>query len=160
MSREKEITKVLAKLEYGIYVVTMGKGQDGNALTVSWLTQVASEPPTVVVSIKNSHQSARLLKEMDAFAVNILPQGEDSVAKAFYGPAESGYHKLQGTTVKAAPTTGSPIIPGAVGFLDCRIVKRVPVGNHTVFIGEVLAAELEKDVTVMSSTNSKLRYAG
>jgi len=160
MSREKEITKVLAKLEYGIYVVTMGRGQEGNALTASWVTQVASEPPTVVVSVKDSHQSAKLLKELDAFAVNILPQGEDGVAKAYYGPAESGYKKLAGTTVKDAPSTGSPIIPGSVGFLDCRIVKRVPVGNHTVFFGEVLTAELEKDVTVMSSTNSKLRYAG
>ena len=160
MSRETEIMKVLAKLEYGIYVVTMGKGQDGNALTASWLTQVASEPPTVVVSVKNSHHSAKLLSELDAFAINILPEGQDAVAKAYYGPAESGYKKLSGVTVKDAPSTGSPIIPGSVGFLDCRIVKRVPVGNHTVFFGEVLTAELDKDVTVMSSTNSKLRYGG
>ena len=160
MSREKEISKVLAKLEYGIYVVTMGKGKSGNAFTASWLTQVSNEPPMVIVSIKNSHQSAKLLNELDAFAVNILPQGEEAIAKTYYGPAESGYAKLESTTLKDSPETGSPIIPGSVGFLDCKVVKRVPAGNHTVFFGEVKAAELEKDVNVMSSTNAKLRYAG
>jgi len=147
-------------LEYGIYVVTMGKGQEGNALTASWVTQVSSEPPMVVVAIKNSHQSAKLMSQLDSVAVNILPLGEEAVAKTYYGPAESGYRKLAAAPVKDSPGTKSPIIPGSVGFLDCRIVKRVPAGNHTVFFGEVLAAELENDVTVMSSTNSKLRYAG
>ena len=160
MAKDKKISSVLAKLEYGIYVVSMGKGTEGNAFTASWVTQVAGEPPTVVVAINNAHQSARLLKEQGCFVVNILPEGEDGVAKAYYGPAESGYRKLEATTVTPAPKTGCPIIPGSVGYLDCKIVKRVPVGDHTVFFGEVLAAELEKDVKVLTSTNSKLRYSG
>lgn len=160
MSREKQIAKVLSKLEYGIYVVTMGKGQEGNAFTASWVTQVSSEPPTVIVAVNNKHQSARLLNDLDSFVVNILPEGQEAVAKAYYGPAESGYEKLQATNVKPAPETGSPIIPGSVGFLDCRIVNRVKAGNHTVYFGEVKAAELEKDVHVLSSTGAGMRYSG
>ena len=83
---------------------TMGKGKSGNAFTASWLTQVSNEPPMVIVSIKNSHQSAKLLNELDAFAVNILPQGEEAIAKTYYGPAESGYAKLESTTLnRGAP---------------------------------------------------------
>ena len=40
----QDARKVLRKLEYGVYIVTMGRGQSGNALTASWLTQVSSEP--------------------------------------------------------------------------------------------------------------------
>ena len=160
MSREKQISKVLAKLEYGIYVVTMGRGNDGNAFTASWLTQASSEPTVVMVSINNKHQSARLLNEQDSFAVNILPEGQEAIAKQFYGPAESGYEKLRTAVIKPAPETGCPLIPGSVGFLDCKIVNRVTVGNHTVYFGEVLAAELENDVQVLTSTNAGLRYAG
>lgn len=160
MSKDKKISSVLAKLEYGIYVVSMGKGTDGNAFTASWLTQVSSEPPTIVVAINNKHQSARLLQEQSCFVVNILPEGQEGVARTYFGPAESGYRKLEAAPVSAAPETGCPLIGGSVGYLDCKIVKRVPVGNHTVFFGEVLAAELEKDVTILTSTSGKMRYSG
>ncbi|MBU0982970.1 MAG: flavin reductase family protein [candidate division Zixibacteria bacterium] len=160
MSREKEISKVLSKLEYGIYVVSMGSGNDGNAFTASWLTQVASEPPMVAVSINNKHQSARLLKDGESFAVNVLPAGQEAVAKSYFGPAESGYRKLEAAVIKPAPETGCPLIPGAVGFLDCRIVNRVAAGNHTVYFGEILAAELENDVEILTSTSGKMRYTG
>ena len=160
MSREKEIAKVLAKLEYGIYVVTMGKGNEGNAFTASWLTQVSNEPPMVVVAINKKHQSSRLLKNLDSFAVNLLPEGQAEIAKVYYGPAESGYEKLKASPIKPAPQTGCPLIPGSVGFLDCKIVNRIEAGNHNVYFGEVLAAELENDVNVLTSTSSKLRYSG
>jgi flavin reductase (DIM6/NTAB) family NADH-FMN oxidoreductase RutF len=160
MTPDKDIPGVLAKLEYGIYVITMGLGTDGNAFTASWLTQVANKPPTVVVSINNKHQSARMLNASDCFVVNLLPKGADGVAKAYYGPAESGYRKLDGVNVKQAPATGCPIIPGGVGYLDCKVIKRVPAGNHTVIFGEVLAAELETDAEILTSSSSKLRYAG
>jgi len=160
MPKDNKINSVLAKLEYGIYVVSMGKGTDGNAFTASWLTQVAGDPPTLVVAINNKHQSARLLQEQSCFAVNILPEGQEGVARTYYGPAESGYRKLEAAALKEAPRTGCPLIVGSVGYLDCKIVKRVPIGDHTVFFGEVLAAELEKDVKILTSTSGKMRYSG
>lgn len=160
MSKENEIPKVLAKLEYGVYVLTMGNGVNGNAFTASWLSQISSDPPMIAVAIHNSHQSARLLGEMSSFAVNLLPQGQEAVAKAYYGPAESGYRKLDATKVGEAPKSGCPIIGGSVGYLDCRIVKRSPAGNHTVLFGEVLAAELEKDVNILTSSGGNMRYFG
>ena len=160
MAQEKQISKVLAKLEYGIYVVTMGKGEEGNALTISWLAQVSSDPPMVMVAIKNSHQSARMLTESDYFAVNLLSVDQVEIAKAYYGPAESGYDKLKGRKVSPAPVSGCPLVNGAVGYLDCKIVKSVPTGNHTVFIAEVLSAGLDKNADILSNMTANLRYSG
>ncbi len=160
MPREKETQKVLAKLEYGIYVVTMGRGDEGNAFTASWLTQVASEPPMVAVAVRNDHQSVRLMREGGAFAVNILPDGQEAVAKAYFGPAEAGHEKLKSVVTTPAPVTECPLIGGSVGFLDCKIVNEVVTGNHTVFFGEVVAAELDRDVKVLTNTSGKMRYFG
>ncbi|MDF1544841.1 MAG: flavin reductase family protein [bacterium] len=156
----KDTKAVLKKLEYGIYVVSMGKGTEGNAFTASWLTQVSSEPPAVAISVNNRHQSTRYLKETRAFVVNLLGEGQEGVAKTYYGPAESGYEKLAGTSVTDSPVTGSPMIPGASGYLDCKIIEMVEVGNHTIYIGEVKAAELDKDTQIMTTTNSNLHYTG
>jgi len=156
----KEIKKVLRKLEYGIYVVSMGKGSDGNAFTASWICQVSSEPPVVAVAVHNKHQSSRLLSEGKCFVVNLLGEGQEGVAKTYFGPAESGYEKLQSADVKEAPATGSPILGGATGFLDCTLIETAKIGNHTVFFGEVKAAQLDQDVKIMTTSNSKLHYAG
>ncbi|MBN2227483.1 MAG: flavin reductase [candidate division Zixibacteria bacterium] len=156
----KDINKVLKKLEYGIYIVTMGKGTDGNAFTASWLTQIGSEPPMVALAINNKHQSARLIKQAGAFAVNLIDEGQADFAKVYYGPAESGYRKLESAKVTDAPGTGSPILGGVVGYLDCRVTDTVSAGNHTLFIAEVVAAVYNSDKPILTSTNSNLRYAG
>jgi flavin reductase (DIM6/NTAB) family NADH-FMN oxidoreductase RutF len=41
-----------------------------------------------------------------------------------------------------APSTGSPVLAGARGFLDCRLERAVELGSHTFFIGEVVDAGL------------------
>ena len=155
-----DIAKVLRKLEYGVYVVTMGKGQEGNAFTASWLTQCSSEPPMVALAVNNKHQSTPKLKEAGAFAVNLIAEGQDGVAKTYYGPAESGYDRLKGTSVTSSPVTNSPLIPGNCGYLDCVIKETVKAGNHTVYIAEVKAAKIETDKPIMTTANSKLVYTG
>lgn len=157
----KEVEKVLKKLEYGVYVVTMGRGAQGNAFTASWVSQVSSDPPLVALAVHNKHQSSRLIAENKAFAINLVGEGQEAVAKTYYGPAESGYEKLAGSSVIDAPATGTPLIPGAIGYLDCLMVDKVDVGNHTLFIGKVKAASLDDKVTqLMTTSNSKLFYTG
>lgn len=160
MADDKTIKQTLRRLEYGVYVVSMGKGQDGNAFTGSWITQVSSEPPMVAIAVHNKHQSARLLNDAPAFVINILPDNGAAVAKSYYGPAESGYEKLKAKDVKASPGTGTPILGGASGWLDCTIVKRVETGNHTLYIGEVVAASPGDSGAILTTTSSKLHYTG
>ena len=156
-----DITEVMKKLEYGVYVVTMGRGTEGNAFTASWVSQVSSEPPMVAVSVHNKHQSSRLIKDNKAFVVNLIGQGQEAVAKAYYGPAESGYEKLAASSVEDSPSTGTPLIPGAIGYLDCIVVDQVQVGNHTLFVGSVKAASMDDNIKqLMTTTNSKLHYTG
>jgi len=155
-----DISKVLRKFEYGIYVVTMGKGNEGNAFTASWVSQVSSEPPMITLAVHQKRQSIPLLKEHGAFVVNLIGEGQDGVAKQYYGPAESGYEKLKNATVTDSPATGTPILNGALGYLDCKIVNTVETGNHVLFVAEVKAAGLSNDIQILTATNSKLRYTG
>lgn len=156
----QDISKVLRKLEYGVYVVTMGHGQSGNAFTASWVTQVSSEPLLIALAVKGKHQSSRLIAESGAFAVNLISEGQKEFAKSFYGPAESGYNKLNGVTVTDAPSTGSPLLQGIAGYLDCRVRDKYVTGNHVLFIAEVLAAAMDSDASILTTVNSNLHYAG
>lgn len=160
MADDKDIKQALRRLEYGVYVVSMGKGEEGNAFTGSWLTQVSSEPPMIAIAVHNKHQSARLLKDAPSYVINLLPDNGVAVAKSYYGPAESGYEKLKAKDVKPSPGTGTPVLAGASGWLDCKIVNRIPVGNHTLFVGEVVAASSSGSGAILTTTSSKLHYTG
>lgn len=157
----KDIQKVLKRLEYGVYVITMGKGQEGNAFTASWVMQCSSEPPMITVAVHNKHQSSRLIKESNAFVVNLIGEGQEQVVKTYYGPAESGYNKLEGYDLKDSPETNTPLIPGSIGYIDCELKHSYQAGNHTLFVGEIKAAWLDDDATkLMTSSNSNLHYFG
>ncbi|MBI5266672.1 MAG: flavin reductase family protein [candidate division Zixibacteria bacterium] len=160
MTSDKNLLAVLKRLEYGVYIVTMGKGEAGNAFTASWVTQVSSEPPMVAVAIHNKHQSARLLNEHESFLVNLLPAEGESVARTYYGPAESGYEKLKAASITTSPVTRAPIINGAAAYLECRIVQRVLAGNHTLYLGEVVGGASLTEGPLLTSSNCKLRYLG
>jgi len=113
------------------------------------------------VAVHNKHQSSRLIAENQAFVINLIGQGQEAVAKAYYGPAESGYEKLDGTSVTDSSATNTPLIPGAIGHLDCLDINKVETGNHTLFLGRVKAASLEDDAAqLMTTSNSKLHYTG
>ena len=157
----KDINKVLKKLEYGIYIITMGQGTSGNAFTASWVMQCSAEPPMIAISVHNKHQSARLIKEGETFVVNLLSEGQEGAAQTYFGPAESGYEKLAGTSVKDSPVTGTPLIPGAIGFFDCELKNSVEAGHPTIFIGKIKSAELYYSASnLMTTSNSKMHYLG
>ena len=160
MDMKKEIAGALRKLEYGVYVVTMGKGSSGNAFTASWVSQVSSEPPLVALAVHDKHQSSRLIGSHGAFVVNFIAQNHADVAKTYYGPAESGYEKLKDSSVQDSPVTGTAMLNGADGYLECRIVSTVPTGNHTLYIGEVVSGQIRPDTQILTTSASKLHYAG
>lgn len=159
-AESRAISDALKKLEYGVYIVTMGDGADGNAFTASWVTQVSSEPPMVALAVHNKHQSSRLIDQAGAFVVNLISETHIEIAKSYYGPAESGYERLKHAEIGRSAVTGSPLIQGALGYIDCKVVSKVPTGNHTLFIAEVRAAEVHHDNYLLTTTNSKLRYQG
>jgi flavin reductase (DIM6/NTAB) family NADH-FMN oxidoreductase RutF len=160
MSVDKNVLAVLKRFEYGIYIVTMGKGEAGNAFTASWVAQVSSEPPMIAVAIHNKHQSARILNDEQAFLINLIPAEGEAVARTYYGPAESGYEKLKTSNISNSPVTGNPVISGAAGYVECKIVYRVATGNHTIFIGEVVGGNSVSEGGILTSSNCKLRYLG
>lgn len=157
---DKTVLAALRKLEYGIYVVTMGKGNAGNAFTASWVTQVSSAPPMIALAVHNKHQSSRLLQEHGAFVLNLIDKDQLAVAQTYYGPAESGYEKLKHASVKASPGTGTAMLDGAIGYLDCRVIKMVPTGNHTLLLAEVVAGEMTAERAILTTASGKLHYAG
>ncbi|HEY3098717.1 MAG TPA: flavin reductase family protein, partial [Methylomirabilota bacterium] len=70
----------LRMIPYGLYVLTAAdkSGARVAAATVNWVTQVAFEPPLVVVGVKTDSHAHPLIKETKAFALNVLGKGQQA----------------------------------------------------------------------------------
>jgi len=130
----------LRMIPYGLYVLTAQR-QDGSlaAATVNWVTQVSFAPPLVAVGVKADSQAHAVIKDARAFALNVLGKGQQALAYAFFKPAEVKAGTLSGQRYRAG-ATGAPILDATPAYVECRLAQTVEIGDHSVFVGEVVEA--------------------
>ncbi|MHB8567895.1 MAG: flavin reductase family protein [Nitrososphaerales archaeon] len=104
-------------------------------LTVSAFISVSLEPPLVLICIRNESTATSLFKESKRYCVNILSEEQKPIAEKFSLTGEAG--RFIGLSYRMGKS-GSPIIEGCMGHVDCKIVQTIEAGDHTLFIGEAL----------------------
>jgi flavin reductase (DIM6/NTAB) family NADH-FMN oxidoreductase RutF len=110
-------------------------------MTASWVSQVSLNPLLLMVSIAPSRYSHDLIKESEVFAVNVLTADQIDLGKRFGFASGRRVDKFAGLEFITA-ATGSPILPQAYAYFDARLVCTFPAGDHTLFVGEVVAAKI------------------
>ncbi|MGP8049937.1 MAG: flavin reductase family protein [Desulfobaccales bacterium] len=128
-------------LVHGVYVVTTRLEDQVNGMTAAWVSQVALKPLLVMVSIAPPRYSHRLIKESAIFAINVLASGQADLGKRFGFKSGRQVDKFAGLDWITA-ATGAPILPQAYAYLDLKLKDTFPAGDHTLFVGEVVAAQI------------------
>ena len=136
----------LHKLGYGMYVIGARKDGKLNAQIANTLFQITSEPPTVAVSINKSNFTHDFIKESRAFSASVLCQGTPLSFIGHFG-FQSGrdVDKLEGINYKIGQTEAPVILDHAVAYMEARVINEVDVGTHTIFIGEIVDADVLTD---------------
>jgi 3-hydroxy-9,10-secoandrosta-1,3,5(10)-triene-9,17-dione monooxygenase reductase component len=96
-----------------------------------------SEPPLVLVCVDKGADSHPHLHASRVFAVNFLRVAHENLSRRF---AVSGGDKFHDLVVDRG-VTGAPLLPEALGYLECRIVDVLEGGDHTIFLGQVEAGD-------------------
>ena len=156
-----EATKksVLRLFPYGLYAVTASDGDLSSGMTANWLTQVSFEPPQVAVAVENDARTLGLIRRAGHFAVNVLATGQRELAGLLGRRSKNVPDKLQQTEYRAGET-GAPILAAALGAVECRVVAELEVGDHTLVVGEIVAAHLREAGEPLTLQETGFRYAG
>ncbi|MER5423640.1 flavin reductase [Streptosporangium roseum] len=137
---------VLAQWPSGVVIVTTGTPGGGwHGMTASSFSSVSVDPPLVLVCLARSTRTHRLIQERGTFAVSVLGRDQAELGRRF-----AGRDRTPDRFAGAAWTTGvtgSPVLADSTGWLDCRVAHAHPGGDHTIFVGEVLAADTPRRVT-------------
>ncbi|MCL4502505.1 MAG: flavin reductase family protein [Deltaproteobacteria bacterium] len=129
-------------LVHGVYVVTTLLADVVNGMTASWVSQVSLKPLMVMVSVAPSRYSHDLIKKSGIFAINVLGRDQADLGKRFGFKSGRQVDKFAGLEWITA-TTGAPILPQAFAYLDLKLKDTFPAGDHTLFVGEVVAAKIQ-----------------
>ncbi|MET0819067.1 MAG: flavin reductase [Solirubrobacteraceae bacterium] len=132
--------EVLGHYPTGVSVIT-AMGADGKpaGLAVGTFTSVSLDPPLVGFLPDKSSSSFPKIQAAGSFCVNVLAADQEPVCRAL---AAKGDDKFKGLSWHPAAATGSPIIDGAVAWIDCDIESVTEAGDHYVVIGRVRNLEI------------------
>ncbi|GAF89566.1 unnamed protein product [marine sediment metagenome] len=138
--------KALHKISYGLYAIAASKGDKINGQIANTVFQITSKPPTLAVSINKENYTHELIRESRSFVVNVLDRETGMVFIGRFGfKCGRDIEKFDGIKYRLSQL-GNPILEeNSIAFLEVRVEKEVDVGTHTIFIGEVVDADIISD---------------
>ena len=136
-----DLAELFRRLTTGVYVVGVADGERRNAFTAAWLMQVSFDPLLLALSVNPGHASFPLLVAGGGFAVSVLSRDQLDLARHFGARSGREADKLAGVSWRAG-LAGAPILAEAVAYLECRITRRIPAGDHEIMIARPVAGEI------------------
>ncbi len=143
--------KALQKLSYGMYIIGSRKEDRLNGQTANTVFQITSEPPTIAVSINKQNLTHELISASKVFTASILRQDTPlSFIGQFGFKSGKNTNKLEGINYQIGETKAPIIIDHAVAYLEVKVIKELDMGTHTIFLGELVNADVLNEDTCMT----------
>jgi flavin reductase (DIM6/NTAB) family NADH-FMN oxidoreductase RutF len=140
----------MRRLAGGVSVITVGQGNDITGMTVTSVSSLSVDPPTLIVSINRESSSWPLLKRHGFFGVNVLTADQLDIAERFAGKdglkGAARFAGAQWTTL----VSGVPLLAGALSAIDCEVEDIVERHSHAIVIGRVLDMQLSARSTALA----------
>jgi flavin reductase (DIM6/NTAB) family NADH-FMN oxidoreductase RutF len=143
--------KALHKVSYGLYVVCSVNGERFNGQIANTVFQVAAEPPTIAVSINKKNLTHEFIRESKVYSASILAKKTPiSFIGRFGFQSGRDVNKFEGINYKMGKALSPVVTDNTVAYLEVKVNQEVDVGTHTMFIGEVVDADILTEDELMT----------
>ena len=154
------VNRLTWKIPNALALIGSRAGEERNAMTASWITQLSMEPVLIGVGVENTAVTHRLISEGGSFTVNLWNAEETRVFVKFSKPATYADGTLNGRAVREA-TTGAPVFEEAIAWMDCEVRHALDLGTHTLFVGELVDGDILLDEARSASmSDTRMKYGG
>lgn len=132
-----EFRAAMRHLVGGVSVITSGRGEEITGMTVTSVSSLSLDPPSLIVGINRTSSTWPVLERHGFFGVNILTADQRDVAERF-----SGRNGLKGRDRFAGDEwivrgPGAPLLVGAAAAIDCEVEQVVEHRSHSIVVGRV-----------------------
>lgn len=152
----EQVRSAMRRWATGVTIVTARDGERQHGMTVNSFISVSLEPPLVLVSLERGRATHALVQSSGFYGVSILPYGYQTLSDLFAGRLGETENRFAGLSTfnLVSPT---PLLSGSLAAFDCRVVSSYEAGDHTLFIGEVLAVTIGDDAPPLIYYNRDYR---
>ncbi len=143
----EDVSKVTSEFAESVAVVTVKQDDKLNAMTAAWTIPVSHRPALVVVHIAPQRYTHDIIMETKEFGLSIL--ADDQVDVSQHAGTISGRKddKFADGTLRPKPSKviSAPVLDGCAATMECKLEKAIAMGDHTIFVGRVVAMERDPD---------------
>jgi 4-hydroxyphenylacetate 3-hydroxylase, reductase component len=142
----EEFRRACGGFATGVTIATVldTEGQP-HGLTVSSFTSVSLAPPLVSICLGHAVTVIDLFRASNFFGINILSESQRYLSEHF---ARKGHDRFQGIGWTAGET-GAPLIGGVLAAIECQVEQRIPVGDHDIFVGRMVATRVQEGLPLV-----------
>ena len=134
-----EFRQTLSRWPSGVTIVSVRDGETEHGITVSAFSSLSLEPPLIGVAIARRARAHGFLERVPCFAVSVLREDQRHLSEHFAGrPVDLAEPPFE-------PLGELPVVRGAVAQIVCTIVQRLPVGDHTLYVGQIDVARVSDE---------------
>lgn len=139
-----------------VLITTYCEDNKYNVMPCSWHTPVSWEPNLILIVIDKENYTHKCIMKNREFVINIIDDSYlDKIMKLAVHGDEVDKFKLANIDIEPAKYVRSPIIKGALGYIEAKVYRIFDLEEETIFIGEVLHAAMRKDIYYKGGWNYK-----
>lgn len=131
-----------------VLVSCVGKDGEPNIITLGMVMTASHNPPMIAIGIRSDRYSHQLIEETGEFVVNLPTKEliEQTLKCGSLSGRDVKKFREAGLTPVPSKVVKPPLIGECVSNIECKVVEKVRPGTHTLFIGRIVAAHVEKGV--------------
>jgi flavin reductase (DIM6/NTAB) family NADH-FMN oxidoreductase RutF len=132
-----DFRKALGCFATGVTVITVDQEGEVHGMTANAFTAVSLDPILVLVCVDHRARTHAHLHTRKRFGVNVLRSDQQAISE-YYARSEETHQHPEAVGARFDRTAhGTPVLLGALVYLECRLHSTQPAGDHTIFIAEV-----------------------
>lgn len=135
-----------------VFVLSYDKLNDRpNGMVANWHMTCSYEPPLIAIALQKQKNTQRLIKDSKEFVIAVANKELEKAVRVFGYVSGKDHDKFKMTKVKTKKSKflKTPMLKDATLNYECKLVKEIEVGDHIMFIGEVLSAHINKNKKVL-----------
>ncbi len=136
----EQLRRAMRAWTTGVTVVTAIHDGQQYGMTVNSFTSISLEPPMVSLALRKLTHTHKLVEKSGEFSVTILASDQQELSDRFAGKHPEIKDRFEGVATEIL-ALNAPLLKGGSAYFNCRVVNSIPVGENTLFVAEVIAAQ-------------------
>jgi flavin reductase (DIM6/NTAB) family NADH-FMN oxidoreductase RutF len=132
-----EFRKAMGCFATGVTVITVDREGEVHGMTANAFTSVSLDPMLVLVCVDQQARTHAHLHARKRFGVNILRSDQKVISEYYARSTETHQHAEAAGAYFDRTAHGTPVLRGALAYLECKLHTVQNAGDHTIFIAEV-----------------------